>query len=302
MKGITMNLNYKAMAGEIVDLVHNKSWPEAEAFEEVCKDNNVQGVHRNILWGEVMKALERAKTAKQDAPKSETQQIEEDGISKHLPTDPYSNIFREGLMIWRPVAFNDYYGNRIEEINFVKTERGSWMAKVRLDSSLGFCSELSVVDHTIHGREVAGITVFVKGEPPKNWTHLIVTGVSRHFKMTSEKVGNGDKQGAIFAEFGKPYDVKDYLRFRQALRQKHTGLYYASLREKVAIYEQIWPDEERSGTLRCILHHSEDEGVLWEYYHMVEADVSEDPVDVDDLQVEQVEDGATSLVSVVVGA
>jgi hypothetical protein len=173
------------------------------------------------------------------------------GIFTHKKTDPFSNVFRKGLVIWRPCSFFGDGSPEIGDVGFVKTEKGSFMAKIAFSTAMDYCREPVVINHSIFGRENRGVTVFVAEEVPKNWTHLVVTGVSRLFKETSEKAETGSK-GAVFAKVGVSYDFSDYLHFRRGMFHLNLRLMNAPIGEIAREYEQLWPEEERPGTLRCV--------------------------------------------------
>jgi hypothetical protein len=193
------------------------------------------------------------------------------GIQVHKKTDPFSKVFKNGLVLWRPCHFFAS-GSQLADVGFVSTDRGSFMAKIAIaGTGCDFIFEPVVIPYSVFGKECRGITVFVNEEIPANWTHLVVTGVSRLFQTTSEKADGIKGKGAVFASVGKPYTTKDYLMFRRRTYDLHRSYMNSPIETIVPACEKVWPKEERPGTLRCVMSFfREDPDAMLKYCHFEE--------------------------------
>lgn len=115
-----------------------------------------------------------------------------------------STLFPSGLILHRGVVINDGqvdYG----PVFFDQTRKGSFMCRCTLNGNFLYEPEIN----TQHGN-----VVFLTALPPRNWTHLIVTGTSK--KMQGDPRLNPKGFGrAIFAEICEPFE--DYLSFRKEM-------------------------------------------------------------------------------------
>ena len=186
-------------------------------------------------------------------------EVEHKALRHFNPDLPLSNVLVPGTVIWRKLHYLD--DSKLSSIKFVKTEKGSLMAKVRQ-----LYSEFVVINHTVDGYQRPGYTVFVSGDMPENWTHIIVTGVSKKFKESTSGKG-----GAVFAKFAKPYDLQSYVQFRKEIYLAWSGK-HSSFSELCIALDAVRPTEERN-ILRCLMNHQEDT-----YCHVQESDSRHDEI------------------------
>jgi len=172
------------------------------------------------------------------------------------------DLFPPGLIIWRPVAIN---GKR-----FWPNLCPGWpFDYVSDDNRIGFVAKFSMFgENQIWEPEVRssrmsenqtlkGVVLFTDQNPPKNWTHLIVSGVSD----SAKNPGLRNKGNCVFCSVPQPYEMEDYLAFRrdlgksviqECLQVGDEG--HVPMDEVVSISKDCWPDEfrQKSSRLVCI--------------------------------------------------
>lgn len=148
-----------------------------------------------------------------------------------LPETPRRLLFPKGTIIWRPVP--------LVEIEWEKTPKGSYLTRCLLNGNF------------IHEPEVneKGSVVFIDRLPVENWTHLVVTGVSKAMHVSPDPKGKGQ---AIFAIPGIPFDMDNYLAFRGEIKEMILLHPEASYDIKVDYSFAAWPVDRRAGDRRLI--------------------------------------------------
>lgn len=159
-------------------------------------------------------------------------------------------------ILWRPVIASD---DKMElaPITFVNgTKENQCITKARLFPNNGIL-EPEIITYYNSREDCAtilsenfGIVVIVDGIPPKNWTHLIVSRVSRALHSP----GWRNPGAVIFCDVPEPYELGDYFKFRNdmgiAINNFDSSI---SWKDQVDAVENIWPDEERENTIRLIV-------------------------------------------------
>jgi len=176
----------------------------------------------------------------------------------------WSDLFVRGGVLWRPVSFRftapDFIEARIDDFSdphsiFTQSDNGrDWAAKISFSGN--FCYEPEVfpesIPHIVNGKpiRISGFVVIVPRMPSRDWTHLIITGVST--KMRDK--GLPTSSGVVFAEPAEPYDMADYLLFRGSLAktfiQNPIGESAAQFNKCTDLMSDILPKEPRVGTYR----------------------------------------------------
>lgn len=172
--------------------------------------------------------------------------------------DKLTTLFPKNLILWRDANFSDGRTSklvqmRIDDCPFVQTDRKSWMAKIQLVGQ--WVNGPAIVPATCRG-----VTVFLMDQPPENWTHLLVTGVSKSLK-------EGAANGCVFATAAKPYN--DYEAFRLAMFKWNRRFLNVPFKSKVIAAMTLHPSERRAGQIRLVTDYDRP-GIL-SYHHLIEA-------------------------------
>lgn len=192
-----------------------------------------------------------------------------------LHGEPMAPMFPIGTVLWRGVAHfagRDKYHTNVElyEHNFKSTEKGTYLASVVVQGGSGdFIYEPVVVSSA--SQRLYGIALFVNKMPPTDWTHLIVTGVSKAMRQpyNVEEGCHRAKGCAVFAEVPRPYNMDDYIGFRERYYSAMTQDLDADFNTRVAIALNIWTDEVRFDERRLLsLQRWRHPEVLLDYCHL----------------------------------
>lgn len=195
--------------------------------------------------------------------------------------DPYSSILVPGVVVWRPVDIS-HEGGRVvikpSPVKFVKTQRrksgkDTWVAKMTLTGNhWSHEPQVRSFDEEMNGNPV--ITIFCNSEPPADWTHLVISGVSHMLRAPGRNYG-----GVVFCDVPKPYSQEDYSQFRTDLyvqiRRSGGGL---SFEDRARLSSYAWPTEQRLTNKRLVIQyvanrdHVPDE-VAYHYLVMSESDM-----------------------------
>ena len=206
---------------------------------------------------------------------------------------PLAPLFKNGTVIWRSVTHHADGTAELAESKFDHTEKGSWLGRVALcGGASNFIWEPCALPNTVkqvrrvpfldmdieRTINIRGIAVFINTpdgrEPDENWTHLIVTGVSKALKepsVDSRKVAGA----AIFATVAKPWPMPAYLDFRRRLFRIVYGEYRkygsCSLKQRVDLTLPVWPEgegcEPRTEECRLLTYESYSEQAI-NYCHL----------------------------------
>ena len=183
-------------------------------------------------------------------------------------SDALGKVYGPDLILWRQVVCNERA--ELQEIEFERTDKGSLMAKVSSHSPSIF--EPEVINHKNEGTESRGMVVFLREQPPEDWSHLIVTGVSHVLKQpVRESSGQG---GAIFARPGKALDTEAYLRFRWELHRIYKENYLAdAFPDILELCEYVWPEDQNlclAGLKRLVFQFRfKDPEIVMDYQHLI---------------------------------
>ena len=110
------------------------------------------------------------------------------------------------------------------------------------------------------GERTSGILIFITGDPPNDWTHLVVTKPSRQM---SEGTAS-DRRGSIHAKFGGPIDLEQYLQFREwAAGQPRVGSNLSFAGAVKSAKDYIF----NTCLVRCVVASVGSVGVFCEYEH-----------------------------------
>lgn len=153
---------------------------------------------------------------------------------------PRMVLFPKGTILWRSVHFSPD-GVTLDEPVFEKTPSGALMARCLLNGN--YCNEPEVYEGG------SGNVVFIDKAPTNNWTHLIVTGVSKAMKAPPAARGAGC---AIFATPAVPYYLESYLEFRRLMFNAMLENRDATYEAKLAYTLEIWPTDRRPGDRRLV--------------------------------------------------
>jgi len=129
------------------------------------------------------------------------------------PEDSLADLFARGTILWRRCSVLS--GRMfVPDFNFIPASNSldSMIARIMLDSR-GIDEPIVIQANTEDNKPADGILLFVEGEPPPDWTYLVVTKVSRKMVESSTM----DRQGAVNAKYGSGITTDDYLRFREAI-------------------------------------------------------------------------------------
>jgi hypothetical protein len=183
-------------------------------------------------------------------------------------------MFRNGTILWRSVHHNARTGVVVPTINFDKTEKGTYIARVQIEGCSDFLWEPSIVSNSFQDERgkvhVFGLVLFIEQLPPDDWTHMLVSGTSKAMREPL-KPGADRKGHAVFAKVAKPYPMAEYRRFReQVYRVVHENL-NANFEQKKNLMLGYWPNEIRPTEHRLLAHqhHSlTEDPVLFDYCHL----------------------------------
>lgn len=184
-------------------------------------------------------------------------------------------MFKSGTILWRSVAHNSLTGIEVREITFEK-DKNSYIGRVNLEGGSGnFIWEPVVLPNKredIPAATVYGLVVFIDKLPDPDWTHLIVTGVSKAMKHSYDPtIGyNQLKGGAVFATPAKPYDMHEYKAFRSHMFSAMSQNLNADFLTKQNLTLDVWPNEVRPGHCRLItdFRYKDPDHVLLDYCHI----------------------------------
>lgn len=179
------------------------------------------------------------------------------------PTDPREPVFRPGTIIHRACSFNRDFSAEPANVDFLTVSDGR-MCRMQMQGN--FIPEPEAHSNKVEKKTTAGVVVFVSGELPKDWTHLLITGVSRKMKQrrTEAESGKWDGRGcAVFAQFATPYNLDAYLRFRAQMAERWEEWSNSDLAGKIKVISEVQLPEVREGERRLawslvgdILHYA----------------------------------------------
>lgn len=152
-----------------------------------------------------------------------------------------ANMFVPNTIIWRGgLYFNRYGCKKLVAFNPKPTEKGCFVLRTQMLGSYLCEPEASVMD--VHAN---GVVTFVAPPYIEEWTHLLVT-----------KAVDKGNNGYMFANFAKPYDIHEYIDFRNKLFHALGRLYTEPVLthdERIEIANTIWPAEIRKEQRRLIV-------------------------------------------------
>lgn len=149
--------------------------------------------------------------------------------------DPWSKMLRKGIILWRPCSFSVKEEKcDVGDVVFEPTDRNSYIVRLALTNN-GIW-EPQIMSQRNGDFYEPGIVVFVDEIPPANWTHLVVSGVSKPF----EKPGKPERGGCLFAKIGKPYELQDYVDFRLAMFRSLHKEQSAPISRAIEISNENW--------------------------------------------------------------
>ncbi len=185
--------------------------------------------------------------------------------------DCYSDMFPLGTILWRATQqFSD--SAELEDVIFDKTDKGTFMCRAHfLGVSAGWEPHV-YGSRNVYNGPTRGMVVFMDNEPQEDWTHLIVTGVSKAMRQpVGPDGGKNDKGMCLFAKEATPYEVEDYLDFRSRLAQIRRQHPNVPIEEIVSLSMDCWPDEKREGERRLVVdrHNQQATGALYDYAHLL---------------------------------
>ena len=190
-------------------------------------------------------------------------------------------MFKNGTVLWRHCFHHVHKGVRVEPMTFDKTEKGTYLGRIQLGGGTDFTFEPVVIPNSYddQGSKIHcfGIVVFIDKMPPEDWTHLLVTGVSKAMRTPGTEKGH-----AVFATPAKPYPMDEYRRFRGDMaRLVHNNL-NATFEQKKQAMLNCWPNEVRPTECRLLAQShwkaDEDDKVAFDFCHLRQLPETTDPV------------------------
>jgi hypothetical protein len=162
--------------------------------------------------------------------------------------DPWNKMLQKGIILWRHCRVQD--GKiTLQEVNFDRTEKGSFLGRISLTGNAGMWEPEVLSNRVDENRFTRGIAVFVATLPPKDWTHLVISGVSKPFNQP----GKPTQGGCVFADIANPYELEDYQYFRERLHEAKLEDVDADIDKAIAISAEIWPDGIAKDTQRLVV-------------------------------------------------
>jgi hypothetical protein len=185
--------------------------------------------------------------------------------------EPFAPLFPNGTVLWRPCFHTSSKARLAENFQFEKTEKGSYMGRVEIGCGQ-FLWEPAAYPNTVDKHQIHGFVVFMDELPPEDWTHLVVTGVSKAMRLPPVAEPRGGYKGAaIFAKAAKPYKMDEYLKFRQAYFNIMSKNLNAKFDQCKDLALTVWPDEVRPEEKRLVAKYHfkhEDTNVVLDYCHL----------------------------------
>jgi len=176
--------------------------------------------------------------------------------------DSWSDLFPDGVVLWREVHFDikgEKYRAELADVDFEKTHMGHWLCRIQIPGEYLYEPEVCSNKN--------GLVVFADREPPKDWTHLVVSGRGK----TIQNPGVPGPGTCIFAKVAEPFPLADYMDFRKKLfklcwRIDH-GKLEGSFDNILDQCDKVWLPDFRGNEQRLILRRNEDRENLMDYCH-----------------------------------
>lgn len=168
--------------------------------------------------------------------------------------DKYADMFPIGTVLHRAL---NHDGKKLNpaDVEFQKTDKGTVMARMQFLNGAGW--EPHVFGATENGQPTTGMVVFLDVPPDDDWTHLIVTGCSKKMReAVGPDGGKNDRGMCLFAKAAKPYDMADYLKFREKLDKARDNATHYGIEQAIKASLDIWPSEQRTGERRVVVERN----------------------------------------------
>lgn len=130
-----------------------------------------------------------------------------------LRDESMAPMLARGTVVWRPVHFDPpELRTTLPEVRFETTDKENQLvARISLDPH--YLWEPTVVPMNSHNGKTTGIVVFIDGQVPNWWTHLVIIGQSTALRANPRKRG-----GCLFAEApAAAMDMPSYIAYRRGM-------------------------------------------------------------------------------------
>ncbi len=186
-------------------------------------------------------------------------------------SDPWSKLFQKGAILWRSCSIGrttlgDYFATP-NEVTFDITPKNSYLGRIAICGATGLW-EPEVLSNKIDDKHFTrGVAVFVNEIPPKHWTHLTITGVSKIF----HEKGKPERGGCVFAKVEMPYEMECYKNFRLSMFHAQTPELNADIERAVEISDTTWVTCSKVGDTRMIVKPAWVDGVHFHFSTIVKS-------------------------------
>lgn len=159
-------------------------------------------------------------------------------------------ILIQGTILWRPVTYSTSGVPQPVDASFDLGKDGkSYIG--RLGSSPQR-PQLPILEPEMARVGGSGIVVLLREIPPENWTHLVVSG-------------SGDRN--VFAYVPDPYEMVDYLTWRQRVAETISGIQESeSIEDLRSRFLKVRPPDVRKNEIRAVWRGNSRDG--YEYIYL----------------------------------
>jgi len=153
----------------------------------------------------------------------------------------FTNFFGQGTVLYREVLWENGRP-AFANLRYAHTPRGNHQYRIVADRLYTFGPVVVPDDRP-------GVVVFVDGERPNDWTHLVVEKA-----VNKRPKAGGFNTGFVLARYARPYEIGEYLGYRARVKALFDRLYPADnsgiqLMDVLLEYDALTPPERRVGEL-----------------------------------------------------
>lgn len=185
--------------------------------------------------------------------------------------ESYAPMFKPGTILWREGSFmKDGSFTPSDSIVFDRTPKGTLMGRMSMHANFMwepalYGSKWSDGGTVVHGR---GVVVFLDNDPPEDWTHAVVTGLTK--KLREPSPDDGTMSGAVLARFERPYSQEAYRQFRRRMFHLVSSMLNEyDIEKMIDAALKIWPEGYRIGDRRLVSRYQWDEAKSTHFAHLV---------------------------------